>query len=133
MNWYWLVTGLLCLCASLLRSVAFFTYIAPSDEQLGVPSLAWFYTAWFIVSGLFLICGAVFIVLSFKYRELAAIQIATLLVSILVMAAIVVLAINFLLFSYYNFEPIVVIGLIVFFSVLGIRKHLNEAGIQHAG
>lgn len=128
MNGYWLVTGLLCLCASLLRSVAFFTYIAPSDEQLGVASLAWFYTAWFIVSGVFLICGAAFIAISFKFRELAAIQITTLLISILVMAALVVLVVNFLLFSYYNFEPIVMIGLIVFFSALGIRKHISKEG-----
>ena len=129
MNGYWLVTSLLCIGTSALRSFAFITSIAPSNDELATPILAWYYTAWFIVSGLFLLGGLVFLVLCFKHKEYAANQIATLLVAMFCMAAMVVVVVNFLMFSYYSFEPMIMIGLIITFAVLGIAKQSNEGAI----
>ena len=128
MNRYWLVTGLLCLGTSALRSVAFIMSIAPSEDQLAIPILAWYYTAWFVVSGMFFLGGLVFLALTFKHSQYAADQIASLMVAMFIMAALVVLVVNFLIFSYYSVEPMVMITAIIVFAVLGIRKHRLDAG-----
>ena len=128
MNVSWIIAGAAALITGIGRSREFFVNLQPLllSGDVPVPVISWFTTVWFIVSGLFVFSALVYIAIGLCPQKIASKQLAIALTILFICVWLIIAATNIWLVDSPTSRPLIPIGIIIGFSILGIyREHVR--------
>ena len=125
----WIIAGLLSLFTAVTREVIGFNTVlsAASASNLDHNSIAFYYIAWHVITGLCILTSIVFIYIGVRQNRLASSQIAWTLNSIFCLSALIVLFVGLIMgWTSDMVPPVVLLTGIAFFGSIGALRNRGD-------